>query len=56
MNSCQVQGSNPLEIQGDLVRISIVIEIVVVVAAAAAAVVVVVGIASVCEILIQDSF
>jgi hypothetical protein len=55
MNSCQVQGSNPLEIQGDLVRISIVIEIVVA-AAAAAAVVVVVGIASGCEILIQDSF
>ena len=54
MNSCQVQGSNPLEIQGDLVRISIVIEIVVVAAAAAA--VVVVGIASRCEIQIQDSF
>ena len=54
MNSCQVQGSKPLEIQGDLVRISIVIEIVV--AASAAAVVVVVGIASGCEILIQDSF
>jgi hypothetical protein len=54
MNSCQVQGSKPLEIQGDLVRISIVI--VIVVAAAAAVVVVVVGIASRCEIQIQDSF
>ena len=42
MNSCQVQGSKPLEFQGDLVRISIVVESVTVVAVA----VVVVGIAS----------
>jgi hypothetical protein len=47
-----------LEIQGDLVRISIVVveSVTVVVAGGVADVVVVVGIASRCEIQIQDSF